>query len=69
MALLYVAGVILLARLASDYIEYRLLRKTQMIKGQWRWKMRDHIVIINSPRNSEEIYFQRPISQPRAGHY
>lgn len=68
-ALLYVAGVTLLARLASDYIEYRLLRKTHMIKGQWRWKMQDHIVIINSPRSGEEIYFQRLISQLRAGHY
>ena len=34
--LLYVAGITLLAQLASDYIDHRLKRKEYMLKGRWR---------------------------------
>lgn len=65
-ALLYVAGITLLAQLASDYIDYRLKRKESMIKGRWRWQMKDHVLIINSPNNNAAVYFERLVMQLRA---
>ncbi|WP_148863606.1 potassium channel family protein [Marinobacter fonticola] len=64
--LLYFAGITLLAQLASDYIDYRLKQKEYMIKGLWRWRMKDHVLIINSPLNNPAVYFQRLVSQFRA---
>lgn len=64
--LLYGAGITLLAQLASDYIDYRLSRKEDMIKGRWRWQMKNHVLIINSPNNNPGVYFQRLIGQLRA---
>ncbi|WP_168012611.1 potassium channel family protein [Halomonas salinarum] len=66
--LLYVAGITLLAQLASDYIDYRLKRKESMIKGRWRWQMNDHVLIINSPANNPAVYFDRLVHQLRATH-
>ncbi|GHB13286.1 potassium channel family protein [Modicisalibacter luteus] len=63
--LLYVAGITLLAQLASDYIDYRLKRKESMIKGRWRWKLQDHVLIINSPNNNAAVYFERLVAQLR----
>lgn len=57
--LLYVAGITLLAQLASNYIDYRLKRKESMIKGHWNWNMKDHLLIINSPNNNPSVYFER----------
>ncbi|WP_192036066.1 potassium channel family protein [Halomonas sp. YLGW01] len=64
--LLYVAGITLLAQLASDYIDYRLKRKESMINGRWRWQMNDHVLIINSPASNAGVYFERLVSQLRA---
>ncbi|MDW5378120.1 ion channel [Halomonas sp. HP20-15] len=64
--LLYVAGITLLAQLASDYIDYRLKRKESMIKGRWRWQMQDHVLIINSPNNNAAVYFECLVNQLRS---
>ena len=64
--LLYVAGITLLAQLASDYSDYRLKRKESMIKGRWRWQMNDHVLIINSPASNAAVYFERLVHQLRA---
>lgn len=63
--LLYLFGITLLATVASDYIDFRISRKERMRTGQWRWKMRNHIVFINSPKNNGEQYFIRIVSQLR----
>lgn len=63
---IYVGGIFILAKLAGDYFDFRLRRRERMLKGQWRWKMQDHIVIINTPRHNAEQYFERLISQFRA---
>ncbi|GGX92017.1 calcium-gated potassium channel mthK [Litchfieldella qijiaojingensis] len=65
-ALLYVVGITLLAQLASDYIDYRLKRKESMIKGRWRWQMKGHVLIVNSPNNNPAVYFERLVTQLRA---
>jgi voltage-gated potassium channel len=64
-ALLYIVGITLLAQLASDYIDYRIQRKSKMIRGQWRWKMKHHIVIVNAPKANAETYFLRLVTQIR----
>ncbi|MEQ5834757.1 potassium channel family protein [Marinobacter sp. NFXS9] len=64
--LLYIAGITLLAELASDYIDFRIKRKDHMIKGLWRWDMSDHILIINSPKANAALYFERLVGQIRA---
>lgn len=64
--LLYVVGITLLAKLAGDYIDFRLQRKQEMIQGRWRWRMKDHVLIINSPDYNPEVYFKRLIRQLRA---
>jgi voltage-gated potassium channel len=64
--LLYIAGITLLAQLASDFIDYRLKQKDYMIKGLWRWHMKDHVLIINSPKHNPAVYFQRLVVQLRA---
>lgn len=61
--LLYLAGITLLAKLAGDYIDFRLQRKQRMINGQWRWHMQDHVLIINSPDHNPAVYFQRLVQQ------
>ena len=63
--LLYFGGIFILAKIAGDYFDFRLERRQKMLNGLWRWKMKDHIVIINTPRHNAEQYFERLISQFR----
>ncbi len=65
--LAYFFGITVLAQLASDYIDYRLQRKNKMIRGQWRWKMHNHILIVNAPKANAETYFLRLVNQIREG--
>ncbi|MDN5939886.1 MAG: ion channel, partial [Salinisphaera sp.] len=64
--LLYLVGITLLAKLAGDYIDFRLQRKQEMIQGRWRWQMQDHVLIINSPDHNPVVYFQRLVRQLHA---
>lgn len=64
--LLYLVGITLLAKLAGDYIDFRLQRKQDMLCGRWRWNMHDHVVIINSPDHNPVVYFQRLVRQLHA---
>lgn len=64
--LLYVVGITLLAKLAGDYIDFRLQRRQHMIRGRWRWRMAGHVLIINSPDHNPEVYFRRLIRQLHA---
>jgi voltage-gated potassium channel len=63
--LLYFGGIFILAKIAGDYFEFRGERRNLMLKGQWRWKMQDHIVVINTPSNNIEQYFGLLVSQFR----
>lgn len=64
--LLYIAGISLLAQVASEFLEYRIERRNRMILGQWRWKgMKDHILIINAPGEDSSLYLTRLVKQIR----
>ncbi|CAM3656648.1 potassium channel family protein [Smaragdicoccus niigatensis] len=57
MLLLYTGAVFMVANVASAAVEMRLEKLTRMRDGTWRWKLRDHILILNSPAKESERYF------------
>lgn len=63
--LLYCGGIFVLANFAGEYLEARNERKSRMIKGQWNWNMKNHIVIINTPAHGGDRFFQVLIKQVR----
>jgi len=64
-ALLYIVGITLLAQLASDYIDYRLERRRKMLHGRWEWNMKDHMLIVNTPKQNTVRYLERLVEQVR----
>ena len=62
---LYIGGIFLLAQAASDFVDYRITRRERIRAGIWDWKMKDHILILNSPVYNGEIYFERIVNQIR----
>tara|TARA_R100001440_G_scaffold29665_5_gene47760 strand:- start:1049 stop:2116 length:1068 start_codon:yes stop_codon:yes gene_type:complete len=63
---MYIMAITVLTLLVSDYIEYRFYRRERIVTGRWRYSMKDHIVIINTPKNGGSQYFIRLASQIRA---
>lgn len=63
--LLYLVGITILAKLAGEVIDHRLQRRSHMLRGQWRWHMRDHLLIINLSSQADERYLMRLVSQIR----
>lgn len=64
--IMFISAITLLTLIVSDFIEYRFYRRERIVTGRWVYKMKDHIVIINTPRNGGEQYFARFASQMRA---
>lgn len=65
-ALMFIAAITLLTLIVSDYIEYRFYRRERILSGRWIYNMKDHIVIINTPRSGGEQYFMRFATQIRS---
>ncbi len=63
---MYIMAITLLTLIVSDFIEYRFYRRERILTGRWVYDMKDHIVIINTPRQGGEQYFSRIASQVRA---
>ncbi|MCB5161194.1 potassium channel family protein [Marinomonas algarum] len=62
--LIYGMGITLLAQIASDYVEIRLIRKEMRIKGRMEWDdMQNHILIVNTPKYDSERYLKLLINQ------
>ncbi len=64
--LMFVTAITLLTLIVSDYIEYRFYRRERILSGRWIYNMKDHIVIINTPRTGGEQYFMRFATQIRS---
>ncbi len=64
--LVYAGGIFALAKGAGDYFDYRASRRLRMVRGQWRWKLERHVLLINAPRSGAEHYFDRLVRQFRA---
>lgn len=65
--LIYGGGIFILAKFAGDYFEYRSYQADLKLKGEWRWHMQDHILILNAPIKQSSQYFERLARQFR-GH-
>ena len=63
--MLYIFGIFLLAQIAGEFIDFRMDRRDKMRLGLWRWSMKDHIVIINTPDTDGVRYLQRLVEQIR----
>ncbi|QSP96046.1 two pore domain potassium channel family protein [Marinobacter salinisoli] len=63
---MFVGAITLLTLIVSDFIEYRFYRRERILTGRWVYKMNEHIVIINTPKNGGEQYFLRFASQVRS---
>lgn len=57
--LLYLGGIFILAKAASDYFEYRANIRLKKIQGIWEWNMSNHILVINTPSQQGEQFFIR----------
>jgi voltage-gated potassium channel len=56
--LMYGGGIAALTSLVSLTMEAAQLKKSTILDGKWRWKMDNHMVILNSPKNNPEAYFK-----------
>ena len=63
--LMYLFGIFLLAQIVGEWIDYRISQKERMRKGLWRWKMEDHIVIVNTPESNGARYLRILVEQIR----
>ena len=63
--LLYIFGIFLLARIVGEWIDYRLDRWDRMHRGLWSWKMKDHILILNTPDIHGDRYLRLLVEQVR----
>ena len=63
MILLYGCGIYLLADAASRLIAYQSSKTERKLNGTWRWKMKDHVVIIGSPKAHPEHFFGRLVKE------
>ena len=64
--LIYISGIFLLAQIVGEWIDYRLDRRDRMRKGLWRWSMKNHLVILNTPDNHGSRYLRLLVEQIRA---
>jgi voltage-gated potassium channel len=64
--LLYVGGIYTLANLASQLFLWRTDARERKWRGLWRWRMKDHLLILNSPSDHPFVYFERLLGQLRA---
>ncbi len=63
--LIYICGIAILAQVAVMYFERQQEIKNNKLKGDWSWKMDNHIVFLNSPRDGGEEYFYKAIVEIR----
>ena len=64
--LLFFLGIFLLAQIVGEWIDFRIARQERMRKGLWRWDMKDHIVIINTPEVNGARYLRILVEQIRS---
>jgi voltage-gated potassium channel len=63
---LYVFGIAILAHIFTEFIEHRLWVNAEKKHGRWRWKMKDHILILNIPTVDPDNYLLKLVKQIRA---
>lgn len=66
--LLYVGGIAILAQVVAMYFEYRSEIRYNMLRGNWSWNMKNHVVFLNYPEDVKEDFFFRAVSGMRKSH-
>ena len=56
---LYIFGIGILTYIVSEFIEFRLWRNGEKRYGRWRWNMKDHILVINTPNIDSTGYLKQ----------
>lgn len=64
--LMYLVGLWVFAEVIGLFMERREFVSESKKTGDWRWDMKDHIVIINTPDINGELYLSRLINEFRA---
>ncbi|MEZ5931776.1 MAG: potassium channel family protein [Alphaproteobacteria bacterium] len=54
--LLYVGSIFMLFHVAADYFQYRSERRLAMLRGRWKWQMKNHVLLLNSPSINRDRY-------------
>lgn len=64
--LLYLGGIFVLAKTAGDYFDYRTMKYHKQLRGEWRWNMNNHIVIISDHDDHiPERYYEKLVAEFR----
>lgn len=68
MLLVFFGGIWIAFQSAATYFDYRADRRERMREGRWRWKMTDHILLLNVPVPETTAYLTRLLREFRASH-
>lgn len=55
--LIYLGGILMLARIGGLYFDFLLERRMKIIRGKWQWKTKNHLVFINAPQEGAINFF------------
>lgn len=59
-------GITLLAQTGSLVFTYRDVKRKNIMDGKRKWKMNDHIVILNAPEEAPVAFFKRLVTELRS---
>jgi voltage-gated potassium channel len=63
--LLLLGGVFVVAKLASDWFDWREEVRARKRTGSWRWGMDGHVLVIGTPEGDAERFFRGLVRQLR----
>ncbi len=63
MSLMYVGVIFFITKFVSDWFEILATRTEKKLKGLWRYKMKNHIVIIGHPEKHPEIFISKLVKE------
>lgn len=61
--LLYASGIFLVTGIVDLVLDVKRIRLEIKKNGRWKWKMSNHILIINAPEKNQKLYFERLFDQ------
>jgi voltage-gated potassium channel len=64
-ALLLLGGVFVVAKLASDWFDWREEVRARKRAGSWRWNMDGHVLVIGTPEGDAARFFRGLVRQLR----
>ena len=66
MLLVFLGGIWVAFQSAATYFDFRADRRERMRLGRWRWNMKDHILLVDAPREDTKEYLVRLTREFRA---